>query len=195
MLRIFACLSLLVCSAPALEEKTECTHECEKARLMDVVLNAKLDPSTLPTAIETLEAAAENGPLIWSAQTLLSELRMWANFYNHDAPKTWPTVEQSRPNMVHVDGDGMCTAFFGGFAYQVGSQWGRSGWFITEITGEDMEIEHRGYHDTPGTYERKRVTFTQPFIKSFLVGPDGFTRWPSIPPRDWKDYAENWGKP
>lgn len=163
-------------------------NDCENQRLAVLAFNAKLDPSRYTAAVDELTDLKEKGNV--TAALRLWELEKWATFHKEDDPHRWPqALSEYRPTMVFTDSNGHCTAFWGGFAYSVGSQFQKTGWFITEMNETGMELEHKGNEIHPPTWEKRRVTFKQPYLKPHLVGPDGFSAWRSFIP---DDLSESW---
>ncbi|MDJ0836540.1 MAG: hypothetical protein QNK37_08480, partial [Acidobacteriota bacterium] len=155
ILMAIAFLSFIICTDQNKQEHQH-EHACGNAHVRALILDAKIDPSRVQTALDEIDV------IMWDddseikasfvAAIYRSELADWYKFQLYqDQPRNWPDrLKQREPTMVYQNPDnGECVAFWGGFAYRLGSQFQRSGWFITNLSPHGMDIEHRGneYHE------------------------------------------------
>ena len=188
-------LILLIClgGTDETENAKGCDGMCEKTQLASIFLTAKLDPSMIQATLAELKRVMHSDqPYALSAATYYWRLKEWSRFLTDDDPRAWSDfILDHEPTMVYVE-DETCLVFYGGFAYAVGSQFQRTGWFITEITRHDMEMEHRGNEDKDATWEIKRIKFKKPYFQPLTVGPDGFSKMLRIPIVPIEKILENW---
>ncbi len=198
MIRLISCLGILLCTGPIGREpeKQTCPPDCcEHRRLSQLVINAKIDPAGIPAALEELAKVKDDyvHDHHFIAALYFWEMKEWSRFLIEDDPKSWPDrIEQTSPTMVFVNDVDRPMVFYGAFAYTIGSQFKRTGWFITEITPDGMEIEHQGNTYIEPTWEVKQVTFKRPYLRPILIGPEGFSKMADLPRMDWETLQNNW---
>ena len=175
--------------------KHEHERACGNSYLDQLVIQGKIDPRALSRSLDELDRIADGkGPQSMQAHLRKFDLEDWGAFRYSSDPRDWPErLEEREPTMVYQNPDtGETTVFWGGFAYSVGSQFRRSGWFIDSFHQGGMTIEHRGTRYNEPTWEIKEITFRDPYIKAYHVGPEGFARWGMIEPPSWDELKEGY---
>ena len=123
----------------------------------------------------------EKGDTATIAAVIRMDLARYARFYDHQSdPLKWPSPIWSQPTAVYLH-DNHAAVIYGGLAYSIGSQLGRSGWFIDQIAEDGMMLEHRGHEHMEGRWKTRWIPFKTPYLLPLAVGPEGFTKIVDLP--------------